>query len=694
MTALAATPLDGVIVGLSIRLAVDIGGTFVDAITFDRESRALRIEKAPTTPETPATGVFRSIAKVDAQLSATEAFVHGTTLGINALLERKGGATGIITNLGFRDIYEIGRTNLPPHAMYDIHYQRRGSLVPRRRRLGVPGRLDPDGRVVQPLDEGAVVRAAEYLVEEEEVTAIAICFLHSYRNPKTERRAAEVVRSRYPDVCISVSSDIAREYREYERTSTVVLDAYIKPIFESYLKDLNQGLREGGFQGRFLVTRSGGGAVSWENAKRAPVHTILSGPAGGLIGAAHVARIIGRPNLIALDLGGTSLDACVVIDGSPAVEYEASLEHLPIMIPVYDIRTIGAGGGSIAWRDGELLKVGPRSAGADPGPICYGLGGKEPTVTDAALVLGYLDPQRFLGGEMPLDSAAALEGIREKLADPMGITVTDAARGVIDVTVARIVGSVREITVERGLDPRDFSILAYGGAGPMILPLLSRHIAAAEVIVPQAPSVFSAWGMLMADVVFDFSQTFVTLLNDLAFEDLDGMYTELRARADVQLGRDGFDRTARRFEHVAEMRYFGQEHTVPVPADELESLEELADRFRQQHLRRYGHTMDDPPQLVHLRLRGVGVIDKPVLQRFAGPTVGGQARERSREAYCFTRRRMVEFGVYRRDRLREREETTGPAVIQEETTTIVIQSDQRATIDGFGQIIITEDVPS
>jgi N-methylhydantoinase A/oxoprolinase/acetone carboxylase beta subunit len=673
----------------TVRIAVDIGGTFVDAVAFDAAARRLHVEKSPTTPGDPVRGVMDAVAKLGVELSRVDSFLHGTTLGINAYLERKGARTGILTNEGFRDVYEIGRTNLPRRAMYDMLYNKPPPLVPRRRRLGVPGRIGPGGEVLEPLDEGAVAVAADHLVEKEGVESIAICFLHSYRNPEPEHRAAEIVAGRHPGVSISVSSAISREYREYERTSTAVVDAYIKPIFSSYVDRLQEALAAEGFRGSFLLARSGGGTLTAPSAKRAPVHTILSGPAGGLIGATHVARETGHPNLIAVDLGGTSLDACVVEDGSAAVEYEANLEHLPVMIPVYDIRSIGAGGGSIAWLDGSLLKVGPRSAGAEPGPMCYGRGGEEPTVTDAALVLGYLDPGAFLGGEMRLEAAAAHRGL-ERIARPLGMSTLQAARGVYDVTVAKIVGAIREITVEKGLDPRDFSVLAFGGAGPMAIPLLGREMQIGPVVVPQAPSAFSAWGMLNADVVHDFSRTEVVLLSELDFDRLEGVYAPLEETARATLEEEGFGEKELRLERSAAMRYHGQEHTVEVRADDLTSVEELASRFEECHRSRYGHAMGDPAQLVHLRVRAVGRLEKPALERVAKAGEAG-ARVGTQQAYCFARGAVVEFGVHARDRLGRGDEVVGPAIIREPTTTVVLQSDQRATVDEFGQLAITTE---
>ncbi|PHQ37881.1 methylhydantoinase [Halorubrum persicum] len=672
------------------RVAVDIGGTFVDAIAFNRDTGEVNLEKAETTPEQPSNGVLNSIDKVNVNLSDTEAFVHGTTLGLNAVLERDGARTGIITNEGFSDVYEIARTNLERDSMYDINYQKPESMVPRRRRLGVPGRLNSDGSVVEEIDEGAVEDAATELVEDHGVDSIAICFLHSYQNDQHEQTAADVVRDAYPDVSVSVSSDITGEYREYERTSTAVLDGYIKPIFENYVDTLDAALADEGFDESFFITRSGGGTLTAESAKAAPVNTILSGPAGGLIGASHVGDVTGRNDLITVDMGGTSLDAAVIEDGSPVVKYDSTLEHQPMLIPVYDIRTIGAGGGSIAWLDGDLLKVGPESAGADPGPICYNNGGTEPTVTDAALALGFLDPADFLGGEMDTAEQAAIDGIKSQLANPLDTTVEGASSGVLDVALANTVGAIREITVEKGLDPRDFSMVAYGGAGPMFVPLVARELGVDEVLVPQAPSVFSAWGMLMADVVYDFSQTHIAVLSDVDLDMLNEAFTDLEADGRDTLSSEGISEDRQTLERTVEMRYHGQEHTVEVNADGIEDLDELADRFETQHKTRHGHTMDDPVQVVHLRVRAIGENDKPSLDRQEASDGTLQPSD-TREAYCFAEDGFREFDVYERAILAPGDELEGPAVVTEPTTSLVFHSDQSATIDEYGHIIITTE---
>lgn len=671
---------------MSQQLAVDIGGTFVDAIAFDKDSGEMQLKKAATTEENPTQGVLAAIEKLDLDLETVETFVHGTTLGINAFLEREGATTGIITNDGFSDVFEIGRYDRPMEDMYTVPYEKPEPLVQRRHRYGVPGRLDVNGNEVEPLDEKAVRETAAAL--RDQVSSIAVCFLHAYQNDAHEQRAAEIIAETAPKLSVSTSQDITGEYREFERTSTTVLDAYIKPIFESYVDQLADGLKERGFAGNFFITRSGGGALAAESAKTAPVHTILSGPAGGIIGSAQVGETIDKRDLIALDMGGTSLDACVIEGGTPSVEYEASLGDLRMMIPVYDIRTIGAGGGSIAWLDGEILRVGPKSAGADPGPICYGGGGEDPTLTDAAVALGYIDPQWFLGGEMDLLKETTLNEIENSIADPLDSTVTDVSRGIFEVTLANTVGTIREITVEKGRDPRSFSMVGYGGAGPMFVPLLARELGAKEVIIPQAPSVFSAYGMQMTNVVYDFSRTELTPLREIDLSDLESWFDELEENAHTTLAEEGFESTNRRTERSVEMRYVGQEHTVKVPADGLENISGLGKRFAEQHQRRYGHTMDDTAEAVHLRVRGIGETEKPEISHL-GEASSEHSRIDTQEAYCFASDELVDFDVYSRERLDAGEVLQGPAIVREPTTTIVFHSDQEATVDDYGHLLIT-----
>jgi N-methylhydantoinase A len=682
------------------RVAVDIGGTFVDAIEFDQHSGDVRLAKAPATPGDPANGVMEAIRRLGTPLSQTGLIVHGTTLGLNAILERKVARTGVLTNEGFRDLFEIGRADVPREHMYDFAYRRPPPLVRRRHRLGVPGRIDARGQELEPLNEEAVRVAAGELVAEG-VQAIAIAFLHSYRNPKHEERAAEIVRAAFPGIAVSISSAITREHREVERTSTAVLDACIRPIFDAYLSQLREALAGLGFQGKFFVMRSGGGAMLAEVASKAPLHTVMSGPAGGIIGASRLAAELQRSRLLSLDYGGTSLDAAVIEDGEPRVSYEARLEHFPVLIPIFDIRCIGAGGGSIAWVQEGLLQVGPRSAGAVPGPIAYGKGGTEPTTTDAALVLGYIDPKGFLSGTMPLDADASRSGLRARLAEPLHTDVGTAAAGIFDVLIAKTVGAIREITVERGKDPKEFSLLAFGGAGPMISPMIAREVGAAEVIVPHVPAAFSAWGMLMSDLVFELSQTEICKLDEHGWWEVQRGFVDLERKALALLAEQGAREMQRRVDRLIDCRYVGQEHAIAVAVTGEMDAGAVAKRFNELHLERYGHAMRTDVQVSTLRVRAVGELEKPALRRMAGhslvqppgvlngasgalaPTPVG-----SRQAYCFAERAYRRFEVFARDGLAAGHLIDGPALIEEGTSITVVHSDQALEVDAYGNLLI------
>ncbi len=673
------------------RIAVDIGGTFVDSIEFDRETGRIRLAKAPTTPARPYLGVMEAIRRLGTPLAEADIFVHGTTLGLNAILERKGAVTGIITNDGFRDVFEIGRGDVPAREMYNFAYRKPPTLVKRRHRLGVPGRLDAHGAEIQPLDAGALKAAAASLIESG-VESLAIAMLHAYKNPAHESEAARIVRAAFPHLPVSVSSEITREYREYERTATTVLDAYIRPIFERYIDELAGALTEAGFAGRFLIMRSSSGAMTAETAKDAPIFTVMSGPAGGIIGAAHLAQILDKPRLLTLDYGGTSLDASVIEDGLPLVMHQARLEHFPVLIPIFDIRCIGAGGGSIAWVHEGLLQVGPQSAGAVPGPIAYGKGGTEPTTTDAALVLGYLDPDAFLGGALRLDAAAAREGLQTKVAARLGTDVVSAAAGVFDVLVAKTVSAIREITVERGKDPRDFSLLAFGGAGPMIAPLLAREIDNFELIVPLAPAAFSAWGMLMSDLVSDLARTDIRPLKPGTEAEIESAFAELEDQAQRLLTRQGVAPQDRRLDRILECRYAGQEHALEVPVAGGMSAEAVRERFGALHAAYYGHAMPDQVQIVTLRVRAIGRLTKPALARRESAAPEAAARPaRRRDAFCFALRRMTPFAVFDRADLQPGWRIAGPAIVDEGSTTTILHSDQGLEVDAYGHLIITRN---
>src|SRR5712692_1532151 len=607
-----------------MRIAVDVGGTFTDVIVLDEQMNTLRLEKVETTPQDPARGVLQSFEKADARLSDIDYFVHGTTLGLNALLTRTGARVAIVTTKGFRDIDELGRTSRDP--MYDFKYRKPKTLVPRYLAFEVTERSDFQGNVLTPFDHAEAAAVARQ-IRTLGVEAVAVCFLHSYANPTHELAMEEVLRHECPETLVTLSHRLSREYREYERTSTAVMDAYIKPVIRSYLEKLDGGLRRGGFNGHFLLTRSGGGAMTVASAMEQPVHSVLSGPAGGVIGARSLSQLIDHPNLITLDMGGTSLDASLVVDGQITIEHEASFEGLPISIPTIDIKTIGAGGGSIGWiDDGGHLQVGPQSAGAVPGPACYGKGGQRPTFTDAALMVGYLDPHNFLGGEIKLAPALAYQALQQELAQRLRLSLQQTAAGILRISEAKITGALCEISVERGFHPKDFALLAFGGGGGFVASGVARELGAPTVIVPPGPANFSAFGMLMVNVVHDFAQTYVAELDNVDVSAISGIYAGLVERGQQALGRDGFQAKAQTFLCSAELRYQGQEHTVniPIPRRNLTAsdIAPIAGDFNAAHLTQYGHHMNDPVEIVTLRVSAVGLLPRPLLPTIAAGTGG------------------------------------------------------------------------
>jgi len=674
-------------------LGIDIGGTFVDAILFNQESGETRLEKALTTPENSSTGVLNAIEKLDINLADVETIVHGTTLGLNAIIERRGARVGIISNEGFRDILELGRGDLPADHMYDMHYQRPAPLVPRRRIAGVAGRIKVNGEVEVELDENAVIESARYLVDSHDVDSIAVCCLHPYKNPQHEEKIASLIRESFPETYLSVSHQVVREHREYERTCTTVLDVYIRSIFEKYIDELDTELKSQGFIGQFLVMRSSGGAMTAQAAKHRPLDSVLSGPAGGIIGASYLAKELQLEHVLTMDFGGTSLDTCVIDNAEPGVIHETRLQQMPVLIPTYDIRCIGAGGGSIAWLEEGMLRLGPHSAGAAPGPIAYGRGGTEPTLTDAALILGYIDPDNFLNGQLPLDVEAARKGLETELAIPMGNDLLKTAAGIFSVLIAQTEGAVREITVEQGKDHKEFSILAFGGAGPLIAPLLALEMGVPNTIIPKVPAAFSAWGMLMSDLATDISRTFVTEIDESILNTLDDMFRSMETEAKENLDKQGMDDAEQLMTRNMEMRYVGQEHTLKIHVEGMPTYESLRANFDSAHEQRYGHKSEQPVELVNLRVTGLSRMTKPELRKLADTdTLMSEKIPSTRQAYCFKDKAMKEFRVIERELLRPGSSIEGPAIIDEGTSTTVIYTSQLCCVDDFGHLIIKTSI--
>ncbi|MBB5935503.1 hydantoinase/oxoprolinase family protein [Streptomyces zagrosensis] len=671
------------------RVSMDIGGTFTDVVTYDEETGRFAATKASTTPGDLSRGVLSGLASVVASPGDISFMVHGTTQGLNAFLERRGVRVLLLATQGAEDTYHIARG--PRTRLYDVHYRKPEPLVPRRDVVAIGGRLAQDGAQVRPLDEDAVRQAARR-AQREGHGAIAIAFLFSYKNPQHELRAKEIVAEELgEDFTVSLSHEAAKEWREYERTSSAVIESYTGPVVRQYLSQLEGELRAGGLSVPLHVMQSSGGVLTAESARRRPLQTLLSGPVGGAMGAHELAQVTDRPNLIGIDMGGTSFDVSLVVDGKPDVAAEARLEGLPMLMSVVNIHTVGAGGGSVAYAEAGGLRVGPRSAGASPGPACYGRGGTEPTVTDANLVLGRVDPQGFAAGQLTLDQDAAISAV-DRLAGDLGLETTAMAEGICDVANSKMAQAIRTITVSRGIEPRDFSLVAFGGAGPMHAVFLARELGIAETIVPRFPGAFSAWGMLQTQIRKDFSEPYFFLDADLDAADMAGKLTAMEDEGLASLAGEGVVADQRTVQHAVDIRYAAQEYTLTVPltsADEpqLDNFRAvMADRFAEMHHSRYGHANPGAPiEFVTLRstaLGDLGRAEPEPLEKAAGPDFPHRTRP-----VVFGGQRTDSIVVHRDD-LRAGHRFDGPAVIVEATATSVVPPGYDVSVDEIGSLII------
>jgi N-methylhydantoinase A len=670
-------------------VAIDIGGTFTDLLGFDEAEGVFVQAKSLTTPTELTQGVVDCLRKSGLEAATIDELIHGSTIAINTLIERKGAQTGLVVTRGTRDVYIIGRGNRP--EAYNLLFRKHRPLVPRSRTREVEERVLASGDVHAPLKRASVKEACDALAAED-VEAVAVCFLHAYVNPEHERIAGEMIRKALPDAYLSLSHEILREYREFERMSTTVVNAYIGPKVGGYVKSLKSSLGDVGFRGDLSIMRSNGGVMTPEVATERPVAMMESGPVGGIIASARAGQALGFPNVISFDMGGTTAKASLVRDGEPTLApgyYVGGYAggH-PVMLPMIDVVEVGAGGGSIAWIDDiGALKVGPQSAGAEPGPICYSGGGTEPTITDANVVLGRLDPENFLGGEMKLDGVAALRGIGEKIAKPLGMNTVAAAQAIIAIAIAKMSLAVREVSVQKGYDPRDFALVASGGAGPLHVLPIARELHIPTVIVPLFPSHFSALGMLAADERHDFIRTYYSDLASLDFSALSKVYDEMRAQAGASL------RHARDAEEQVQLdlRYVGQEFTlsVPVTFEQLMAGDRKAIRaaFDSLYEQRYAHhSSDEPVEMVNMRLALVG--KRPKLRFPDLQTGAAVAPSHEREVY-FDGRAPVTCPVYQRDALSADARIAGPALIQEHGTTTVLFESDFCEVAPSGELIVT-----
>ena len=679
---------------LVLELAVDIGGTFTDLVGYDRRTGQPIAAKAPTTPEDVTRGIRSCLQKAGIDVGQASRFVHGSTVAINTAIERTGARTALVVTRGTRDLYTIGRGNRP--NAYDIHFRRPVPLVPPHLTFEVDERLGPRGDTWLPFDEEQA-RSVASAIAASGAEAIAVCLLHSWCEPEHERRMGAILTELVPHGFVTVSHEILREYGEYERISTTALNAYLGPRVAGYLERLEQMLRDAGFAGELAIMQSNGGAMSASVARAIPVAMLESGPVGGFLAAAEVGESLGYPDVIAFDMGGTTAKTNLVRHGAPRMAHGYHIggyaEGLPVMLPVVDTVEVGSGGGSVAWIDeAGALQVGPRSAGAEPGPICYGRGGTQPTVTDANLVLGRLAPSALLGGEMQLDAAAARHGVEERIGRPLGLSAEEAALAIVKVAVLKMALAVREVSVARGHDPRDFALVAFGGAGPLHAAEVARELHVPTVIVPNVPGQLSAAGMLVADVKHDYVRTCSRALDRADLAELRGMADELVDTGRRRLEDQGVAPDQMAFPHVLEVRYAGQDFTMPVPAEpdafEAGGSTRIRARFEALHEQQFGyHDPDRGLEIVNLRVVAVGrrpSWPRPAVRVAPGP----HGRSGGRAVYFDEADRPVEAAVIERDRLAAGATVDGPAIVQEYGSTTVLFPGDLARVAPTGELLV------
>ncbi len=643
-------------------VGIDTGGTFTDFVLLI--DGRLEVFKIPSTPDNPARAVLEGLA----QIGGSERFiVHGSTVATNALLEGKGAKTAFITNKGFEDILHIGRQNR--ERLYDLHYKKPEPLVPEEYRLGITCRVGPKGEVLKDIEDKELRELKDKILKLG-VEAVAVCFLHSYVNPDHELRVREALSS-LEGLHVSLSHEILPEFREYERASTTVVNAYVSPKMEGYLACLEKGLKRGD---RLSIMQSNGGIISTELAKKEAVRTILSGPAGGVVSALHLGKLTGYERLITFDMGGTSTDVSL-IDGKPNFTTETKISGMPVKIPMIDIRTIGAGGGSMAWIDeGDILRVGPESAGAEPGPVCYGKGGTNITVTDANLLLGRLIPDRFLGGKMKLYPELAERHIKD-LSERLGAGPAEVAWAIIEIANSNMEKALKAVSVQRGYNPEEFSLISYGGAGGLHAVALARALKIRRVIIPPNPGLFSALGMLLADIVRDYSLTVMLRSSEVTADQIKDMFLLLESRAYEEMEREGYFSTGPILQRFLDMRYEGQSYELTVPF-----RENFVEEFEELHQKTYGYKHERDTEIVNIRLRVVVPTPKPSLYRDSSKTS-------SKPEVAFISSR---FGtrVYDREKLTWGHRIEGPAIITEYSSTLFLPEGSVATVDRFRNIVI------
>lgn len=681
----------------TLRIATDVGGTFTDLVAFsiDAESGEQRTftAKSDTTPPRFEQGVLNVIEKSGVDLKTATTLAHGSTVVINALTERKGAKTALITTEGFRDVLEIARGNRPD--FFNLHYSKPEVFVPRKHRFEVPGRLTPAGEERVPLDLSVLPEIVEKL-ERDGIEAVAICFLHSYADPRHEIAAAEELKRLWPTGTVVASHQITREWREYERSSTAVLSAFVQPTAEKYLTRLEEGLESAGFDGNLYVMQSNGGVDKISHTKEIPITMVESGPASGFLGAAALGSLVGEPNILALDIGGTTAKCSLIKDGLVTVKTDYWIERsrtsagYPIMVPVIDLVEIGNGGGSIGWVDEfKKLHVGPQSAGSTPGPAAYGRGGENATTTDANLALGRINPNYFVGGELTADMEAVEKSLTS-LAEQLDLTNEEVARGIVRIANNNMINALKLVSLNRGHDPRDFTLVAFGGGGAMHACDLARELGMRKVIVPTAAEVFSAWGMLMGDLRRDLFMTNLFSLNADQAEKVDALVSAAESEMCEEFEQDGVDRASVSFLRFAEMRYANQEHSVEVEISsgsiDAKAVEQLIQDFHAEYEKEYTYRLDAPVEFVGLHLIAMADVGKLAPQEL--PTTGAAVTDASKgkRDVDFLEHGTCETEIYNADLLEPGMQFAGPAIVEFRGTTAVVPPRCSVEVDNYGNL--------
>ncbi|MUZ65373.1 hydantoinase/oxoprolinase family protein [Agrobacterium vitis] len=675
------------------RIGIDVGGTFTDFVMLNAKTETVVYYKRPSTPHDPseaiANGMSEMIALNGVDAAQIEFVGHGTTVATNMIIERRGVATGLLTTKGFRDVLAIGRQSRP--GLYDYRVRKVEPLVPRRHRMEVDERMAANGEILIDIDEDRLVADARSLWADG-VRSIAICFLHSYRNPFHEQRAKAAVLKALPDAYVSISSEVLPEFREFERTSTTVLNAYVGPKMQSYTRKLRDRLREILIPVEPMTVHSNGGLLSLQTVEDLPVLTCLSGPAAGVIGAAALGMASGYPNLITYDVGGTSTDVSLIADGQPKYTSKREITQFPLKTPMVDIQVIGAGGGSIAWIDDTgALKVGPHSAGAFPGPVAYGNGGEEPTLTDVNICMQRLNPVALLNGRMPVDRQQALSVLERKIAAPLGMSVEEAAYGILTIAVASMSRAIRSISIEHGYNLGDFTLVSFGGAGPLHSADVARECGIKRVLIPQEPGTMCARGILLSNISRDFVRTELMLVEASTWNRLKVLLRDMIEEGDKWLAREAVDLSHRRFDLIVEARYRGQNHEIRIPVASVENadMESFIADFHAAHKREYGSVVKTRPvEIVNCRVRASGAVPKASLDPVERGGSVDKALIEVREVYYGPKDGWRKTSVFAREKLPLKEVISGPAIIEEMSSTTVVLPGQSVHVDAIGNLIV------